>query len=384
MRHSNQNVDDPGPDLRIRKIKAQAAAIPLQKQVITPLGVATHHHVVVATIETSDLTGSYYGWTSSPGQSAALRELIVDVGSRLLGLDAGEIASHRKRMENAIKVVGRTGLGTIAVGILDACLWDIKAQHAGLPIWKHLGGSAPAPIPAYASAMFLSSSVEELREEARQVRADGFRWVKMRIGKPSLDDDLRRIDAVRSILGDDIELMMDAVMLWDVRTALQRIRAFERFNPFWIEDPVDYHEGNDLEALAAVRTESPLRIAAGEFLFNVAPFREMLRLKAADFPMVDLEHVGGLSPWLDVLALARTAGAEVVPHLFPEMSLHVHCIDGSRLPIEYVPWTRELFVDFPDPEKGCFPVPTRPGIGFQLAWDRIANWAVGAVQTAAA
>jgi len=370
--------------LRVCAIRAQVVEIPLKQPVVTPLGAATHHHVVVATVETDELTGSYYGWTTSVGQSAALRELIIDVGSRLLGLDAGEIAQNHQRMQNAIKVVGRTGLGTIAVGILDACLWDIKAKQAGLPLWKLLGGSGPAPIPAYASAMFLSASIEDLREEARQVRDEGFRWVKMRIGKPSLDDDLRRIDAIRSVLGDDINLMMDAVMLWDVRTALQRIRAYERFNPFWVEDPVDYHEGSNLEALAAVRAESPVRIAAGEFLFNVAPFREMLRLNAADFPMVDLEHVGGLSPWLDVLALARVAGAEVVPHLFPEMSLHVHCMDGSRLPIEYVTWTREMFSDFPEPEKGCFPIPVRPGIGFQLAWDKIAKWAAGPVQTTAA
>lgn len=368
--------------LRIRKIRAQAVGIPLKRPVITPLGVTTHHNVVVATIETDEMTGSYYGWTSSIGQSSALRELVVDIGSRLLGQDASQIRQNRDRMSNAVKVIGRTGLGTIAIGILDACLWDIKGKQAGLPIWKHLGGRGPAPIEAYASAMFLSSSEQELKEEARFVRDSGYKWVKMRIGKSNLDEDLRRIDVVRSALGDEVNLMMDAVMLWDVRTAFRRINAYKQFNPFWIEDPVDYHEGNNLEALAAVTAESPVNIAAGEFLFNVAPFREMIRLKAADFPMVDLEHVGGLSPWLDVLALARDADIRVVPHLFPEMSLHVHCIDGSQLPIEYVPWTRELFTDFPEVNQGSFPVPTHPGIGFNFAWDNVNKWTHGSAQSA--
>ena len=165
------------------------------------------------------------------------------------------------------------------------------------------------------------------------------------------------------------------------RTALERARAYETLSPFWLEDPVDYCEGAHLEALAAVRAESPIRITAGEFLFNAEGFRDMIRAEAVDLLMVDMQHVGGVSPWLDVLAMARQAGVGVVPHVFPELAIHMHAIDGSPLPVEYVSWSLPLFEDVDEPEDGNFRLPLKPGLGCTFAWDRIAQWAVGPAQS---
>lgn len=352
--------------------------MPIGRPITTPVGNFSHHYAVVATVETADGEGSFYGWTLSEREAMALREMIGHVGACLIGRDAGEIGANLARMQGALRLTGRTGIGCFAMGVLDACLWDLKGKAAGMPIWQLLGGSGSAPVPAYASSLFLSSTIEELRTEAREFRDAGFKWVKMRVGKPTVEEDLLRIDAVRSILGDHINLMMDAVMLWDVRTALDRICAYERFNPFWVEDPVDYHEGQQVAALARVRAESPVRIAAGEFQFGVEPFREMIRTHAVDLPMVDLQHVGGLSPWLDVVAMARLEGITVVPHVFPEMAIHVHCIDRSPLPIECVPWTTELFSDDFQPHEGSFQAPTAPGVGLTMSWKRLAEWTLGA------
>jgi L-alanine-DL-glutamate epimerase-like enolase superfamily enzyme len=365
----------------IRKVRAEAIAVPLTRAVYTPVGAFSHRYAVVASVETEETVGSYFAWTLSQQEAVILREMVIHVGAQLIGHDAGEIGRNLKRMQHGLRLTGRTGMGTFAVGVLDCCLWDIKGKQAGMPIWRLLGGTGAAPIPAYASGMYLSQPIDELRSDARKYREAKFSWVKMRVGNADLQEDLRRIDAVRTELGDGIQLMMDAVLSWDTRTALARIREYERFRPFWVEDPVDYREGSHLQALADVRAASPVRIAAGEFLFNPESFRDMIRLNAADFLMVDMQHVGGLSPWLDVLAMARVAGVAVVPHVFPEISLHVHCIDDSQLPIELVPWSLGLFSDAPEPVNGCLPAPSRPGLGFTFAWDRLVGWRIGATQS---
>lgn len=357
--------------------------MPLGRAVVTPVGVFSHHYAVVATVETAQYSGSYYGWTLSEGEARILRDMIIHVGAQLIGRSAGEIAANLKRMQNSLQLTGRTGIGTFAIGVLDACLWDIKGKQAGMPIWQLLGGSGANLVPCYASSLFLSQDTASLKSESRQFREAGFKWVKMRVGKPTVKEDLERIEIVRTELGDDINLMMDAVMLWDVREAIERAKSYAQFDPFWLEDPVDYREGQNLEALAAVRAGSPVRIAAGEFQFNAETFRDMIRIGAVDFPMVDMQHVGGLSPWLDVLAMARLHGYPVVPHVFSEISIHVHCIDGSHLPVEYVPWTTKLFSNVPEPVDGAFPAPTAPGLGYEFAWDMLDDWALGETSTLA-
>ena len=157
----------------ITEVRAQAVAVPLAKTVATPVGTFSHHHVVVASILAGGLTGSFYAWTLSQRETDILRDMVIHVGSHLIGADAGEIASNRARMHAALRLTGRTGIGTFALGLLDACLWDLKGKAAGMPLWRLLGGTATPRYPGLwrARCSFRNRMPRSVTRRARFTRA---------------------------------------------------------------------------------------------------------------------------------------------------------------------------------------------------------------------
>jgi L-alanine-DL-glutamate epimerase-like enolase superfamily enzyme len=150
------------------------------------------------------------------------------------------------------------------------------------------------------------------------------RWVsaghtrfKIKVGLPSLEEDLERVRAVRQIIGPGRLLMVDANQLWDLPTARRAARALSAFDIFWLEEPLP---AEDVEAYARLRAAIDIPLAAGESLYTEARFKDLLLAGAVDYVQPNVCRVGGITPFLRIARLARLFGIPVMPHLLPDIS----------------------------------------------------------------
>jgi L-alanine-DL-glutamate epimerase-like enolase superfamily enzyme len=308
--------------------------------------------------------------------SRALAVAVDALGHKLLGLDPTRVEGVRRRLRDA---VGRTsadgnGLFHLALAAIDLACWDIKAQAAGVPLWALIGGFRDR-IDAYASGALLRGyATETLASSAARLVELGFRQVKLQCGsETSTHECVDRVRAVREAIGPDTALMCDINQLWTVPQAIATSRRLERFDVFWLEDPIPPDRIDDLRRITA-STSTP--IVAGEYLYGIRSFSTLVDARAADIVMIDVLRVGGVTPWLKVAGIAEAAGLPVVSHRLPEIDVHLVAAVPNGLTVEYRPLTSGLFDAVPTLEAGRLVAPQRPGLGLALTPDAIERYQV--------
>jgi L-alanine-DL-glutamate epimerase-like enolase superfamily enzyme len=199
---------------------------------------------------------------------------------------------------------------------IDIGLWDLQAKAAGLGLADLLGRQRER-VRVYASGVNRHLTLDELTEQVSRWVAAGHTRVKIKVGQPSLDEDLERVAVVRRIIGPGRLLMVDANQLWDLPTARRAARALSAFDIFWLEEPLP---AEDFQAYAALRAAIDIPVAAGESLYSEAQFRDVLLAGAVDYLQPNVCRVGGITPFLRIARLARLFGVPVMPHLLPDIS----------------------------------------------------------------
>lgn len=209
---------------------------------------------------------------------------------------------------------GRRGVGLHAISGIDLALWDIKGKALGMPIWKLLGGGFARTLRPYASSLF-GATPEETGERARRFVGQGFTAVKFGWDPMGQDarTDVALVREARKGLGPDADLMIDAGLVYDAKTAIQRARAFEQFDPYWFEEPLS---PDDYEGYAKLSAASPLRIAAGEEESERKSFVQLMDVGKVDVVQVDLTRCGGFTEAMKIASLAADRGLPVVNHGF--------------------------------------------------------------------
>ena len=256
----------------------------------------------------------------------------------------------------------------VGISAIDGALWDALGKVAGLPLYRLLGG-AQDRVPAYHSGgLWLSRSLDELVTEAHGFLDQGFRAMKMRLGKADPTEDAARVRAVREAIGPDVALMADANQGQTEAQAIRLGRMLEEFSLTWLEEPLPAW---DLDGLARVAAALDTPIASGETEYTRYGFRRMLELRSADILMPDLQRVGGVSEFMRVGHMAQAHDVAVSSHLFPETSIQVLGALSNASYLEYMPWFSELYVEALEFVDGQALVPERPGWGFSFDWDRI-------------
>ncbi|MEY4416562.1 MAG: hypothetical protein RIQ53_3855, partial [Pseudomonadota bacterium] len=238
---------------------------------------------------------SYSKRAGGPGQFAHAAE----IAPTLLGEDPSDIARLWTRLCWAGASVGRSGLATQAIGAFDVALWDLKARRAGLSLAKLLGAHRDTVACYNTSGGFLHTPIDQLMVNAAASIERGIGGIKLKVGQPDRALDIRRVQAVRKHLGDDVPLMVDANQQWDRPTAQRMCRIFEQFDLVWIEEPLDAYDHEGHAALAA-QFDTP--IATGEMLTSAAEHGELIRNRAADYLMPDAPRVGGITPFMKIAA----------------------------------------------------------------------------------
>jgi L-alanine-DL-glutamate epimerase-like enolase superfamily enzyme len=336
--------------------------MPLPKPIMSGLGELRSAGVLLVHLETDQgAVGENLVFTLNNKRLAVLDEMVRSLAPLVVGEDPQFSTRFWSRAWTDINFVGHKGVPVMGISAIDGALWDVRGKLAGLPIHRLIGAQR-ATVPTYASAgLWLSSTIPELEAEAQGFVAEGFRAVKMRLGKPTVAEDVDRVRAVRAAIGHSVALMADANQQLTVDRAIRLGRRLEEFDLTWFEEPLPAY---DLEGVARVAAALDTPIASGETEYTRYGFRQMLELKSADVLMPDLQRVGGVTEFLRVGHMADAFDIPVSSHLFPEMSVQVLAALSNATWLEHMPWFAPLYRETLELRDGEAVVPERPGWGF--------------------
>ena len=298
----------------------------------------------------------------------ALKAAVEALAELVVGEDPLRVEAIAAKLRRAAISAGPAGVFTLALSAIDIALWDIKGKALGLPVSRLLGGYRDR-VPTYASgALMRPHPLDYIVKTGPRLVEMGFRQMKTQLGaEPSVKVALERIRVQREAIGDEIDLMCDINQLWSVNQAIEIGRRLEEYHLFWLED-VTTHD--DYQGLARVADALTTPIAAGEYVYGIAPFRQLLENRSIDIVMIDLLRVGGITQFVKVAGMAEAFNLPVVSHLIPEIQVHLIAAIPNGLTVEYMPWTLRLYEETPAIIDGQLVVPDKPGLG--LAFDKAA------------
>ena len=324
---------------------------------------------IFAEIRTRDgFDGIGFGYSKragGPGMYAHAKE----IASNLLDEDPNDIARLWDQLMWAGASMGRSGLTSQAIAPFDIALWDMKAKRAGLPLAKLLGAHRDSVQCYNTSGGYLSMPIAEVLKNVDAIRARGIGGIKIKVGQPDLPTDLKRVKAVRELLGEGFPLMVDANQQWDRPKAQRACRAFEPFDLTWIEEPLDAY---DFEGHAALAASLDTPIATGEMLTSFGEHAQLIMGNASDFVQPDAPRVGGITPFLQIMSLAAFKGRKLAPHFAMEIHLHLAAAYPQEPWLEHFEWLEPMFNERLELKDGRMHVPTRPGLGFSLSEQALA------------
>ena len=283
------------------------------------------------------------------------------------GEDPRSVTALYDRMLRQTFKAGHAGSVFGTIGALDTALWDIKAQAAGEPLWRLLGGR-DRNVPAYASGLDIALTDAELVSVYESYARYGLRAAKIK-GGLDIDRDRHRLSLVRDVLTDAADglrpsLMLDVNEAWTRKQAVRHVREIERtLDLTWIEEPVRRW---DAEGLAAVSRAIRASVATGENLTGLEQYRPLITAGAVD--VVQIAAVWGVTHFLRVAALAQAHDLPVSPiGNTPAALLHAatsvpnHIASELQNPRPPVGVSIELSI-----EDGAFILGTSPGIGIKI------------------
>lgn len=358
-------------------------------------------------------------------------ETVRSLESSVVGYDFDDIQSDFLSFYNLLKSDSQLqwlgpekGVIHMAIGAVVNAAWDLWARVEGKPVWRLLSDMSPEAFvdildfryvsdaitrdealeivvrnqsskharikqleesgyPAYTTSTgWLGYSDEKLQTLCEQAVAQGFRHVKLKVGE-NVDDDIRRCRIARQIIGDDLQLMIDANQAWDVEQAIKWVNQLKEFRPWFIEEPTS---PDDVLGHAEIRQNiRPVGVATGEHCMNRVLFKQFLQHNALDVVQVDACRLSGLNEVLTVYMMAAKYGVPVCPHAggvgLCEYVQHLSMIDYVQISgqidnrvIEFVDHLHEHFVDPCIVVDGAYQAPTQPGFSVEMRQTSIEDY----------
>ena len=319
---------------------------------------------IFAEIRTRDgLEGIGFGYSKragGPGMYAHAKE----IAPNLLGEDPSDIQKIFTKLLWAGASMGRSGMTTQAIAPFDIALWDLKAKRAQLPLAKLLGAHRDSVQCYNTSGGYLHTPLDQVLRNVEISKASGIGGIKLKVGQPDLSIDIERVAAVRKLLGDDFPLMVDANQQWDRQKATRACRAFEGFDLTWIEEPLDAY---DFEGHAQLAQRFDTAIATGEMLTSAGEHTQLILAEGSDFIQPDAPRVGGITPFLEIMALGAMKGRKLAPHFAMEIHLHLAAAYPIEPWLEHFEWLGPMFNEQMHLQDGRMHVSDRHGLGFSLS-----------------
>jgi L-alanine-DL-glutamate epimerase-like enolase superfamily enzyme len=301
----------------------------------------------------SGVSMTYFGRVES--SPAVLGKIVTEqLAPAILGEDPTIIRGIRRKLQTLTDYQGTAGLSSYGISAIDLALWDLLGKSLDVPVWKLLGAQRTA-IPAYAMVGWLELDVAGLQSVAAKAMEQGFRGVKMKVGGGPLSADVQRIKAVRTVIGPDAPLMVDANQAFGYAEALRRGRVYEELDCRWFEEPLP---AADTEGHVRLAEKLDIPIATGENRYGQAAFRDLIARGGVGVVQPDLRRAGGLTDCLEIGLMAAGFG---VPYASHGGGAHIHVL--AALPNTIYVESGLLPADGRVKlEDGCYPLPPGPGL----------------------
>jgi mandelate racemase len=353
--------------MKIRSIKVRAVSAPMKRPLATSIAQVTTAALLLIDLATDQgIVGRSYLFGVARHHLPPLAKLVEAMAAMLEG-DALAPFDIERKLRARYALLGVHNVILFAMAGIDMAAWDALAQARELPLVRLLGGT-PRPIPAYNSKGLGIMETASVAREAVELVEEGFRAVKLRLGRAEARADLEALRAVKQAIGPGIVLMVDFNQALSVAEAIRRGRMIDdEGGVAWIEEPV---RADDFAGCARVARELATPIQIGENFMGPEQMAQALAAGACDYVMPDAERIGGVTGWLRAAALAQAAGLEMSSHLFPEVSAHLLAVTPTAHWLEYVDWADAILAEPARLEDGRVLIADRPGSG--IAWDEAA------------
>jgi L-talarate/galactarate dehydratase len=361
---------------RIDRVRLSLVYLPLPSsasdtKVSSPTEVAFLFTELGTTDGHAGLGFSYAKRAGGPGLYAHAKEIVP----LLLSEDPNDIGRVWEKLVRAGASVGRSGLATQAIAAVDVGLWDLKAKRANLPLAKLLGTHRDA-VPCYRTLSgSLSMSPDEAAANAQLSLNEGAGAIKIEVRAPN---PAQALSHIRDRLGTQVPLIADANQQWDRATALRIGRSLEPLELAWLAEPLNTH---DTEGLAALANALDTPIATGETLTSIDEHWRLMDPGGSDLIQPDAPRVGGITPFLQIAALANHKQLPMALPFTAELHVHLAAAYPGTAWVEHVTWLEPLFNERLELKNGAVLVPDRAGIGLTLS-ERSRVWTTDRIEFA--
>lgn len=359
----------------IAEVRTDLFRVPLREAMSDARhGAHTHFELVTVTVALADgSVGTGYTYTGGKGGRAIRAIVEHEMAPFLIGRDAADIDAIYDELWWHIHYVGRGGIAAFATSAVDIALWDLKGKREGRALWQMAGGASKTSL-AYRGGIDLNFALPQLLTSVEGYLAAGFNAVKIKVGQPTLEEDVERVRAVRNLIGPDITFMVDANYGFDVPQAIAAAEAFKPFDLLWFEEPI---EPDDYLGHGEIVGATGVALAMGENLHTIYEFGYALAQAKLSFIQPDASNCGGITGWLRAAALFGPSGTPVCSHGMQE--LHVGLVAGfpSNGWVEAHSFDIDQYTTRPLVlENGRAVAPDEPGTGVTFEWPRLKPYRV--------
>jgi len=356
--------------LKVRAIRCTAVEVPMNHVLGTSAATVRAAPLMLVDVETEEgITGHAYLFCYVGAAARGIASILEEIERQAKGAAVAPVELWSK-LSRRFTLIGVQGIVRMAMAAFDVACWDALARAAGLPLATLLGAS-PRAMRAYNSNGLGLMGPDALRREADELLEGGFGALKLRLGYPTLAEDLAAVRAVRERLPAGVELMVDYNQALGVDEAIARGRALDGEGLAWIEEPIRH---DDYRGCARVAAALATPVQIGENFSQVHAMAEALEADACDLAMPDLERIGGVTGWQRAAALAYARGMPMSSHLFPEVSAHLLAATPTAHWLEYVDWAAPLLEQPVEIRDGFVQPSTRPGNGLEWKADAVQRY----------
>ena len=334
------------------------------------------HQWLTCEIETEDGTIGIGNAALAPSVvKAAIDEWFAPL---VIGEDPFDYAYLWEKMYRRSHAWGRKGIGMIAISAVDLAIWDLMGKLAGKPVFKLLGGRTKENIPVYYSKLY-SGPINVMQAEASEAQKNSYSAYKMRFGWGPKDgmagvrENLKRVEAVREVIGYDVDLMVECYMGWNLDYAKRMLPKLVKYEPRWLEEPVI---ADDVEGYRELNAMNIIPISGGEHEFSIIGCKDLIEKKAVSVLQYDTNRVGGITAAQKINAIAEAHQIPVIPHAGQMHNYHLtmantNCMISEYFPVFDVEVGNELFyyIFEGDPEAvdGFLDLDdNKPGLGIEI------------------